>query len=134
MILQEVLKKTFNIREGEFKISFLMQLYVFLIITSLLIIKPTVNSLFLSDLGVESLPIAFLWVAIVAYLCSYFYSKALTRFSLLKVIKTTLLITIFILAGLTVLLKFNLLNAWILYFFYVWVAIHAVLSASQFWV
>ena len=84
MILQEVLKKTFNIREGEFKISFLMQLYVFLIITSLLIIKPTVNSLFLSDLGVESLPIAFLWVAIIAYLSSYFYSKALTRFSLLK--------------------------------------------------
>ena len=134
MFLQELVKKTFNIREGEFKISFLMQLYVFLIITSLLIIKPTVNSLFLSELGVESLPIAFLWVAIIAYLSSYFYTKALTRFSLLKVIKTTLVITIVVLAALTVLLKLNLINAWMLYFFYVWVAIHAVLSASQFWV
>ncbi len=134
MFFQELVKKTFNIREGEFKISFLMQLYVFLIITSLLIIKPTVNSLFLSELGVESLPIAFLWVAIIAYLSSYFYTKALTRFSLLKVIKTTLVITIVVLAVLTVLLKLNLINAWMLYFFYVWVAIHAVLSASQFWV
>ncbi len=134
MLFQELIKKTFNIREGELKISFLMQLYVFLIITSLLIIKPTVNSLFLSELGVESLPIAFLWVAIIAYLSSYFYSRALTRFSLQKVIKTTLIITIVLLTLLTVLLKMNLLNAWMLYFFYVWVAIHAVLSASQFWV
>ncbi len=134
MLFQELLKKTFNIREGEFRISFLMQLYVFLIITSLLIIKPTVNSLFLSELGVESLPIAFLWVAIIAYFSSYFYTKALTKFSLQKVIKTTLLITIVLLTALTVLLKLNLINAWMLYFFYVWVAIHAVLSASQFWV
>ncbi|MBT8178714.1 MAG: MFS transporter [Flavobacteriaceae bacterium] len=134
MLLQELLNKSFNIREGEFKISFLMQLYVFLIITSLLIIKPTVNSLFLSELGVENLPVAFLLIAVVAYFSSYFYSKALARLSLRKVIETTLGITIVILATLTVLLKMNLLNAWMLYVFYVWVAIHAVLSASQFWV
>ncbi len=134
MKLQEVLKNTFNIQEGELRIAFLMQLYVFMIITSVLIIKPTVNSLFLSELGVESLPIAFLWVALIAYLSSYLYSRALNRFSLLKVVKTTLSITIVILSLLVVLLKFELLNAWMLFFFYVWVAIHAVLSASQFWV
>ena len=134
MRLHDVLKKTFNIQEGEFRIAFLMQLYVFMIITSLLIIKPTVNSLFLSELGVESLPIAFLWVALIAYLSSYLYSRALNRFSLLKVVKTTLSITIIILIGLVILLKLELLNAWMLFFFYVWVAIHAVLSASQFWV
>ncbi len=134
MKLQEILKKSFNIQEGEFRIAFLMQLYVFMIITSLLIIKPTVNSLFLSELGVESLPVAFLWVALIAYLSSYLYSRALNRFSLLSVVKTTLSITIVILSLLVLLLKFELLNAWMLFFFYVWVAIHAVLSASQFWV
>ncbi|QBA63651.1 hypothetical protein [Muriicola soli] len=134
MLFQEFLNKSFNIREGEFKISFLMQLYVFLIITSLLIIKPTVNSLFLSELGVESLPVAFLLIAVIAYISSYFYTRALGRLSLRSVIETTLGITIIILTTLTVLLKFNLLNAWMLYIFYVWVAIHAVLSASQFWV
>jgi AAA family ATP:ADP antiporter len=134
MVLQDLLKKTFDIREGEFKVSLLMLGYVFLIITSLLIIKPTVNSLFLSELEVESLPIAFLIVAVVAYISSFFYSKALSRFSLRQVIESTLIITIAVMGGLTVLLKLNLLNAWMLYFFYVWVAIHAVLSASQFWV
>lgn len=128
------IKKIFDIREGEFKISFLMQAYIFLIITTLLIVKPTVNALFLSELGVESLPFAFLIVALVAVLSSYFYYKALAKFQLNKIIKGTLIISIILLIGLGIILNFHIINVWLLYFFYVWVAIYAVLSASQFWV
>ncbi|WFO17577.1 hypothetical protein M601_007955 [Cellulophaga baltica 4] len=83
-MLLNLIKKTFDIREGEFKISFYMLAYIFLVIASLLIIKPTVNALFLSELGVENLPLAFLLVAATAIVSSYAYSRALARFSLKK--------------------------------------------------
>jgi len=133
-MLLRLLKKTFDIREGEFRISFYMLSYIFLIIASLLIIKPTVNALFLSELGVENLPLAFLLVAAIAILSSYSYSRALTKFSLKKIIRFTLIVSIVLIVILALLLQFHYLNKWMLFFFYVWVAIHAVLSASQFWV
>jgi len=133
-MLLNLIKKTFDIREGEFKISFYMLAYIFLVIASLLIIKPTVNALFLSELGVENLPLAFLLVAATAILSSYAYSRALARFSLKKIIRFTLSVSIILSIALALLLRFHYLNKWALYFFYVWVAIHAVLSASQFWV
>jgi len=111
-----------------------MQAYIFLVIAVLLIIKPSVNAQFLSELGVEQLPFAFLAVAFTAIFSSFFYSRALTKFSLNKIIEVTLLVSIVILVGLGMLLKLNVVGGWILYFFYVWVAIYAVLTASQFWV
>ncbi|WP_179367568.1 Npt1/Npt2 family nucleotide transporter [Winogradskyella forsetii] len=111
-----------------------MLTYIFLIIATLLIVKPTVNALFLSELGIESLPFAFLLVAVTAIFSSYFYSRSVQKFALNKIIESTLIASIILLIGLGILLKFQILNVWILYFFYVWVAIYAVLSASQFWV
>ena len=43
-----------------------MQLYVFVVITVLLIVKPTVNALFVSNLGADSLPFGYLLVAVTA--------------------------------------------------------------------
>lgn len=111
-----------------------MQIYIFLIITTLLIVKPTVNALFLSELGIDNLPYAFLAVAIVAVLSSFLYSKAVQKYPLNKIIETTLIASIVLLITLGILLKLNFIPVWILYFFYVWVAIYAVLSTSQFWV
>lgn len=133
-MLRRLVTKVFDVREGEFKVSFWMLSYIFLIIAVLLIIKPTVNALFLSELGVEQLPFAFLLVAITAIISSFFYSKALTKLSLNKIIEATLGASIVLLIGLGVLLKLDILGGWLLYFFYVGVAIYAVLSASQFWV
>ncbi|MEA1784743.1 hypothetical protein U1E44_01445 [Arenibacter sp. GZD96] len=134
MILRNIVKKAFDIRDGEFRISFLMQAYIFLIIASLLIFKPTVNAIFLSDLGVERLPFAFLLVAVGAIISSYFYSKALQKIALNRLIQFTLITAIVLLLSLAILLKVHWTSPWILYFFYTWVAIHAVLAASQFWV
>jgi len=133
-MLRTIIQKVFDVREGEFKVSFLMTAYIFLIIAVLLVIKPTVNALFLSEIGVEQLPIAFLLVALTAIVSSFAYSKALNKFSLRKIIETTLVSSVTVLICLGLLLRFNLANGWVLYFFYVWVAIYAVLSASQFWV
>ena len=133
-MVERLIKKIFDVREGEFKVSLWMLAYIFLVIAVLLIIKPTVNALFLSELGVEQLPFAFLLVAITAITSSYFYSKAVSRFSLKKVIEVTIISSIIILIGLGVLLSLHVVSGVVLYFFYIWVAIYAVLSASQFWV
>jgi AAA family ATP:ADP antiporter len=133
-MLRAIIQKTFDVREGEFKISFWMLGYVFLIVAVLLIIKPTVNALFLSRLGVEQLPWAFLAVAVTAIISSAFYSRALSRFALNKIIEATLASSITILVLLGALLKLGLVSGWILFLFYVWVAIYALLGASQFWV
>lgn len=111
-----------------------MLAYVFLIVAVLLIIKPIVNALFLSRLGVEQLPWAFLAVAVTAIVSSAFYSRALARFSLNRIIAATLTTSIAVLILLGTLLKLGLVSEWILFLFYVWVAIYALLGASQFWV
>ncbi|MGB6152193.1 MAG: Npt1/Npt2 family nucleotide transporter [Pricia sp.] len=108
--------------------------YIFLVIAVLMIIKPTVNALFLSELGVEQLPFAFLAVAITAIASSFFYSMALTRFPLNRIIKSTIFGSGIVLISFGLLLKFNWVGGWLLYLFYIWVALYAVLSASQFWV
>ena len=133
-MIERLIKKIFDVREGEFKVSLWMLAYIFLVIAVLLIIKPTVNALFLSELGIEQLPFAFLLVAVTAVTTSYFYSKAVSKFPLKKVIEVTIISSIIILIGLGILLSLHVVSGVLLYFFYIWVAIYAVLSASQFWV
>lgn len=133
-MLRNLVQKTFDVREGEFRVSFYMLSYIFLVIAVLMIIKPTINALFLSELGVEQLPFAFLAVAVTAIGSSFFYSRALIRYPLNRIIKFTIFGSTIILISFGLLLKFNWVGGWFLYLFYVWVALYAVLSASQFWV
>lgn len=126
-------KRIFDIREGELKVTLLMQGYIFLIVATLLIIKPSINALFISDLGADSLPFAYLLVAIAAVIASYFYSLAAERFALQNIIKITLMVSIVALILLGAMLHLNLISGSILYIFYAGVAIYAVLATSQFW-
>ncbi len=128
------LRKTFDLREGEIVRATLMQLNIFLIITTLLMVKPSVSSLFNQSYGAASLPYAFVLVAISWGIISTFYSRALARIQLNKIIVTSLYGSVAILILLGFLLIFNLLTGWVLYFAYVWVAIFALLSTSQFWI
>lgn len=132
--LVELLSRAFDIREGEMRRAVLMQLNIFLIISTLLIVKPTVNGLFLAKFGAESLPRAFILVAIFAGLISVLYARALNRVSLHRIIHLTLRSSVITLIAFGVFLRFNFLESWVLYLFYLWVSIFAVLSASQFWV
>lgn len=129
-----LLLKFFDLRDGEYKRAFLMQLNIFLIISTLLIVKPSVTGLFLARFGVENLPLAFVLVAVAAMILSYYYSRILTRISFYLLMKRTIAISIGILIVFGVLLSFHILVSWVIYLFYIWVALFAVLSASQFWI
>ncbi|GJM32617.1 MAG: hypothetical protein DHS20C18_16180 [Saprospiraceae bacterium] len=132
--LRKILQHTFGVREGELLRALLMQANIFLLISTLLMVKPTANALFLDKIGVEGLPIAFVLVAVFAAFISIVYSRALNKSSLNQIIKKTLLSSVSALIVFAFLLKLNFLEGWVLYFFYIWVSLFAVLSASQFWI
>ena len=88
--IKSYLLKVFDLKEHELNKTLLLQLNIFLLITCLLIVKPTINSLFLSELSADALPLGYVLTAIMALLGSYFYNKALEIYSLNKVIEMTL--------------------------------------------
>ena len=69
----------FDLKEDELKKTLLLQLNIFLLITTLLIVKPTINSLFLSELTSSALPLGYVLTAIMAIIGSFFYDKILEK-------------------------------------------------------
>jgi ATP:ADP antiporter, AAA family len=133
-ILKSYLLNVFDLKEHEIKKTLLLQLNIFLIITTLLIIKPTINSLFLSELTSEALPLGYVFTALIALIGSYLYNKTLERFPLNKVIEMTLIFSVLSLVIFGLAFRFNLARGFILYIPYTWVAIFGLLTASQFWI
>jgi ATP:ADP antiporter, AAA family len=133
-LLKAFLLKTFDIREGEYERVLLMQLNIFILIFTLLIIKPVVNAQFLSSMGISKLPLVFLLVAISAMGVSTVYSRVLNSKSLRKVTSGTLIVSIFSLIILATLLHLKIAPKFIIYILYIGVAIFGVLTTSQFWI
>jgi len=131
--MTQILRKIFDIRPGEEKISFLMFFYIFLVIASLLIMKPVRNSLFLNHLGIENLPYAFILVAFVATIMTHLYSKFSKIIQLNRLIANTIIVAIISLIVFWILLQFENVGDWFYYLFYVWVALYGVILTSQFW-
>jgi len=125
--------RIFDIREGEFRRVWLMQLTIFLIIQSLWIIKPVVNAQFLSRAGIEKLPLVFLLVALTALVVASAYSRWLNRIPLGALITRTHLISIFCLLTFAILLRLDLFKDWMSYLIYIGVALFGLITTSQFW-
>lgn len=132
--IEGFLKKAFDIRRGEESRTILMTCFIFLVISSLMIVKPVSTSLFLSKLGASKLPLVFILVAILAGAISTFYSRVLKKAPLNHLIIRTLQVSIASLVILWCFFYFNYLKDWVLYAFYVWVAIFALVATSQFWI
>ena len=126
--------KAFDLNEDELNKTLLLQLNIFIIITVLLVIKPTINSLFLSELSSDALPLGYVLTAIMAIIGYHFYDKALERFTLNIIIDRTLIGSILSLILFAFAFTLNLATGILLYIPYVWVAIFGLLTASQFWI
>tara|TARA_R110001583_G_scaffold17310_10_gene70189 strand:+ start:2278 stop:5106 length:2829 start_codon:yes stop_codon:yes gene_type:complete len=133
-LLKKYVLKVFDLKEEELKKTLLLQLNIFLLITTLLIVKPTINSLFLSELTSDALPLGYVLTAIMAIVGSYFYDKILEKHPLNKVIEGTIVGSVISLIIFGIALTFNIAGGLILYIPYVWVAIFGLLTASQFWI
>jgi len=126
--------KAFYLKEEELAKTLLLQLNIFIIITTLLIVKPTINSIFLSELTSDALPLGYVLTAIMAIIGSYFYDKALEKYALNIIIDRTIIGSVISLILFAIAINFNLANGFLLYIPYVWVAIFGLLTASQFWI
>ena len=131
---KDFLRRMFDIRIGEFQRALLMQFNIFLLILVLLIIKPVVNAHFLSIVGVDKLPFVFLLVALSALLVSTIYSRLLNRMALGKIIFRTYLTSILGILVFAILLRLEWFDEWIIYVFYIGVALFGLLTTSQFWI
>jgi AAA family ATP:ADP antiporter len=131
--MKTILKKLFDIREGEESNALLMFSYIFLIIASLLIVKPVRNSLFLTHFGISRLPYAFILVALAAAAITNFYSNWSQKIRLNILIRYSTFIYIGSLLFFWLLLYFNYKAGWFYYAFYTWVALFGVIATSQIW-
>ena len=130
---KKFLQKTFHIRDGELKLALLMQLYIFIIITVLLLVKPAINALFLTNLGAEQLPVAYVLVALMAVLTSVFYNRLLKWVNIKKVAIISLVFFSLSFLLLSYLLNAEITDDYILYAYYLGVSLFGVLVTSQFW-
>ncbi len=133
-IVKTYILKVFDLKEEELHKTLLLQLNIFIIITTLLIVKPTINSLFLSELSSDALPLGYVLTAMMAVIGSYFYDKALESYPLNIIIDRTLIGSVISLIIFALALNFNLGSGYLLYIPYIWVAIFGLLTASQFWI
>lgn len=133
-LVKTYILKAFDLKEEEFTKTLLLQLNIFLIITVLLIIKPTINSIFLSELSSSALPFGYVLTAIMAIVGSFFYDRALEKYALNTIVDRTILGSVVTLVLFGVAFNFKLTSGYILYIPYVWVAIFGLLTASQFWI
>ena len=131
--MQQVLSKVFRARPGEWGAIILLQLLVFLIICTLLIVKPTASALFLSEYGAVGLPYMFLATAVLAAIVSTGYSAALRRYSLLRVSVVSLVVCLLVLLGCASFVRLPLARPAVAAILYLWTALFGVLAASQFW-
>ena len=131
--MQQVLSRLFRARPGEWGPVLLLQALVFLIICTLLIVKPTASALFLSEYGAVGLPYMFLATAVLAAIVSTGYSAALRQYSLLRVSLVSLLVCLLVLLGCASFVRLPPARPIVAVVLYLWTALFGVLAASQFW-
>lgn len=132
--MKPLLRKLLGIQPGEGQRAVLMFAYIFLVIATLIMVKPVRNSLFLSQFGVEQLPYAFVLVAIVSGLLAIAYSRILRRVPLDRLITNTIALSILsLLIFWLALAHRDNFGGVFCYLFYIWVAIFGVITTTQFW-
>ncbi|MFC2170635.1 Npt1/Npt2 family nucleotide transporter [Calditrichota bacterium] len=131
--MQHLFQRLFNVHPGEGKRTLLMLVYIFLLIATIVLIKPVRTSLFLSRIGIEFLPYAFILVAVSSGLVIALYSKLSSKYRINRLITYILVGSVIFLLFFWIMLQAKVQSAWFYFFLYVWVAIFAVIVTAQFW-
>jgi len=115
---------------GERRLTASLAGYFFLLVAALYLMKPARNALFISELGTENLPFAYVATALVTWGVVVAYIRFTRVVRLQTVLSATLAVTLICLAGFWYWLDSAASGAMA---FYVWVKVYAVLLPSQFW-
>ncbi|MCK4538422.1 MAG: MFS transporter [Candidatus Krumholzibacteria bacterium] len=131
--MTSIINRLFDIRKGEWRRALLMFAYIFLLIASVMILKPVRNSLFLFHHGAGRLPYVFILVALFAALVSMFGRGKGGKWKTGHQMHGVLFFSIASLVSFWFVLRNSVEGGWVLYLFYVWVSIYSVITAAQFW-
>jgi len=132
-ILQRVLFRIFAVRPGELMTFFLMSLYIYITISSYLIIKSVGRAMFLNKVGSDQLPYVYILVAIIVGIIAAIYGRFSKKVPLLRLILFTHAFILSNMAAFWIFFSLGVKAPWLFYTFYIWMSIFGVLVPSQFW-
>jgi len=128
----EWLKSWLKLRDGEGRRLFPLLLLMFLTLTNLLLLKSMANSIFLTQLGADRLPQAYIYVAFVAGISTLLFTSLSRRYALTSLIQITQAITAILALGLILILRHSEPVGWQTYLLYVWSNLYGVVTVSRF--
>ncbi len=131
--LLRLIQPVIPVRREEWRKTFLMFLYFGFTISTLYILKPVRNSLFLSANGSERLRYAYVGEGLFLLLFTFFYialSKRISKRNIFFSITTAFFITNLLLFRF--LFRFGH-EEWLSFIFYIWVAAYSITIVTQFW-
>ena len=131
--MMNILRRLFNLHEGEGLKASLMFIYGLLLISVVMMLKSVRLSLFVTESGASKLPFVYVLVALASAFVAWFYSKHSKRFKLNQIIYATFGFSILFLFVFWFLLRIEYQAGWIPYVLYIWVAMFSVLTGNQFW-
>ena len=129
--LRSVFGDAVDVRRGEWGRVLPLVASYGLVMSSLYVLKPARNALFLDRVGVAQLPYVLLLVALFGGLAAVLFTRATGAARLDRLILGTFLFLITNLIGFWLLLPKGWM--WSLYFFYVWVNLYGLMSTSLLW-
>lgn len=126
-----MLKRILDIRAGEWRRLFPIVLTYAFVLSTVYMLKPARNALFLDRLGIDQLPYVLLLVALVGGTLASLYARLTKGIQIERLILATFLGLAGVLLGFYGLLKTD--QSWVYYLFYVWVNLYGVLAISLLW-
>ncbi len=131
--IPEFLRGLVDVRPGERLPTFLMSLYLMLVLFAYYILKPVSRALFLHTLDIDNLPWLYILIAAIGGVLAYFYSKVAVRFTLSHAVAGATVFSVSCLVILWVLLERENPPDWVLYAFNIWVSLFSIILVSQGW-
>lgn len=129
--MKKLINTFYDVREGEWAATGLMFLLHFVLMVTLYFLKPARDSLFLTEIGPQQLPLVYILLAVVAIPVTQVLSKLTQSYPIQRVIQGSLAFLLLNLLAIRWLLSID--AGWIYMVFYIWVGIFGILIISQFW-
>lgn len=110
-----------------------MASYIFIIIASYNVLKPMTRSLFVSNMGLQQMPVLYMMLAVVVGVFMVFYLRFSARLRLDRLINYTTIILMATLLLFWWLLQLEIQSRLLYYGLFIWASIYGMVTTTQFW-
>ncbi len=124
-------RSLFDIRPGEHGRVYFMTLYLLFVLFAYYVIKPVSQSLFLTKLDIDELPLLQILVAATSGVLAYLYTKLAIQSSIKRAVTWTMALSVLSLVAFWWILHYP--TRWMLYAFSIWASMFSIITTSQGW-